>query len=108
MKNFILVILILGRLITSYAQVPTRMYEKGQAFEKHPKFKVSQNNSPEKKMPVFDLAPLLAGDEAVKGLDFPIRFGKNFDVNLNLKDGIWIKTDSIEVWSLKITSPKAY
>ena len=108
MKNFILVILILGGVLTSSAQVPTLMFEKSKAFEKHPKFKVSQNSSPEKKMPVFDLAPLLAEDEAVKGLDFPFRFGKSFDVNLTLTDGKWIKTDTAEIWSLKITSAKAY
>lgn len=56
MKSLIIVVLLIGGVITSLAQVPTRMFEKGKAFEKHPKFKVSQKNSPEKKMPVFDVA----------------------------------------------------
>ena len=108
MKPILFTILILLGVISTFAQVPTRVYEKGEAFEKHPKFKISQNNSPEKKMPVFDLAPLLAEDEAMKGLDVPFRFGKSFEVNLELKDGKWIKTDSTEVWNIKITSPNAY
>ncbi|OFX56852.1 MAG: hypothetical protein A2066_19150 [Bacteroidetes bacterium GWB2_41_8] len=84
------------------------MFEKGKAFEKHSKLKISQNNSPEKKMPVFDITPLLEEDKAMKGLDVPFRFGKSFEVNITIKDGKWVKTDSIEVWSLKISSPKAY
>jgi len=59
-------------------------------------------------MPVFDVTPLLEEDRAVEGMDYPFRFGKSFDVDLVLKDGKWIKTDSTEIWSLKITSPKAY
>lgn len=85
MKKLIIVaMLILGGVTTSYAQVPTRMYEKGEAFNKQPKFKISQNNSPEKKMPVFDLAPLLAEDEAAKGLDVPFRFGKSIESNVDM------------------------
>ncbi|MDP3431564.1 MAG: hypothetical protein Q8T04_01165, partial [Bacteroidota bacterium] len=63
------------------------MFEKNKAFETHPKLKISQNYSPEKKMPVFDVSQLLEEDKAVEGLDFPFRFGKSFDVNLTLKDG---------------------
>ena len=108
MNPVLFTILILLGVISSFAQVPTQVYEKGKAFEKHSKFKVTQNASPEIKMPVFDLAPLLAEDEAVKGLDFSFRFGKSLDVNLTLTDGKWVKTDSTEVWSLKVTSPKIY
>ncbi|MFV0268337.1 MAG: trypsin-like serine peptidase [Draconibacterium sp.] len=59
-------------------------------------------------MPLFDVSALLEEDEATKGLDIPFRFGKSFDVNITLKDGKWQKTDSAEVWSLKITSDDAY
>lgn len=108
-KSIILIMFILGGVIISFAQVSTRMYEKkGDAFMKYPKFKISHNNSPEKKMPVFDVTSLLEEDKALEGLDFPFRFGKSFDVNLTLKDGKWAKTDSTEVWSIKITSPKAF
>ena len=108
MKRTFVVMLILGGVITSYAQVPTRMFEKNKAFEIHPNFQISRTNAPEKKMPVFDVAPLLEEDQAVEGMDYPFRFGKSFDVNLSLKDGKWVKTDSTEVWSLKIISPGAY
>lgn len=78
------------------------------AFENHPKFHISRNNVPEEKMPTFDVTPLLEEDKAMEGLDVPFRFGKSFDVNLSLKDGIWIKADSEKIWSLKISSPQAY
>jgi hypothetical protein len=84
------------------------MFEKNKAFEAHPKFQVSRNSAPEKKMPAFDVARLLEEDKTLEGLDIPFRFGKSFDVNMGLKDGQWAKTDSTEIWSLKISSPKAY
>ena len=108
MKKIIIVMLILGGVNSLFAQVPTQPYQKGKAFDKHPKFKTTQHSSPEKKMPLFDVSALLAEDEATRGMDLPFRFGKSFDVNLTLKDGKWQKTDSTEVWSLKITSDNAY
>ena len=108
MKKLIAVMLILGEVMASLAQIPTKMFEKNKAFEKHPNFQNSRNIAPENKMPAFDVTPLLEEDEAVKDMDIPFRFGKSFDVNLGLKDGKWIKTDSTEIWSLKISSPKAY
>lgn len=59
-------------------------------------------------MPAFNVTPLLEEDKAVEGMDYPFRFGKSFDVNLGLKDGKWLKTDSMKIWSLKISSPQAY
>jgi hypothetical protein len=97
-----------GGVINSFAQVPTHMFEKNKAFEAHPKFQISRNSAPEKKMPTFDVAPLPEEDKALEGLNIPFRFGKSFYVNLRLKDGEWLKTDSSEIWSLKISSPKAY
>lgn len=56
MKNTIIIMLMLCGIVSSHAQVPTQMFEKGKAFEKHYKFKISRDNAPEKKMPVFDVA----------------------------------------------------
>ena len=101
MKKIIIILLILGGVTNLFAQVSTQYFEKGKAFEKHPELQISKQNSPEKKMPLFDIAPLLAEDEAVKGMDVPFRFGKSFDVNISLEDGEWQKKDSIQVWSLR-------
>jgi len=94
MKKIIAIILIMGGVMTSFAQVPTKMFEKNMAFEKHPRFQISRSNAPEKTMPAFDVALLLEEDKAVEGMDYPFRFGKSFDVNLGLKDGKWVQTDS--------------
>jgi len=45
------------------------MFEKSKAFETHPNFQISRNNAPEKKMPVFDVAPLLEADKVMEGLN---------------------------------------
>lgn len=108
MKRIIIITLIFGWVVKIDAQVPTYTFEKGKVFEKYRGFQITKNNIPEKKMPVFDVTPLLEEDKAVEGLDIPFRFGKSFDVDLNLKDGKWVKTDSAEIWSLKISSLKAY
>ncbi len=108
MKKIIIIMLIMGGVTNLFAQISTHSFKKGKAFDKHPKLNATKQNSPEKKMPLFDLAPLLAEDEATKGLDLPFRFGKSFDVNLTLKDGKWQKTDTTEVWGIKIASDNAY
>jgi len=59
-------------------------------------------------MPGFDVNRLLEEDESVKRMDVPYRFGKGFDVNYTLADGIWTKVDSGSVWLMKVTSPEAY
>jgi|GEM_PF-5991313 len=41
MKKNIAIMLILGGAVTSFAQVPTKMFEKNMAFEKHPGFQIS-------------------------------------------------------------------
>ncbi|HCT29943.1 MAG TPA: hypothetical protein DIW31_04255 [Bacteroidales bacterium] len=108
MKIIVSIILFFGGIITLFAQVPTQMFEKGKAFDKHPNFKIISQNSPVKKIPIFDLGPLLTEDAATKNSDLPFRFGKAIDVDLTLEDGKWQKMDSTEVWSLKIISPLAY
>jgi hypothetical protein len=57
--------------MTSFAQVPTKMFEKNMAFEKYPKFQISRSNAPEKMMPAFNVTPLLEEDKAVAGMDYP-------------------------------------
>lgn len=90
------------------AQIPTQTFKEGMAFEKYPKLMLSKDKSPLKKMPHFDITPLLEEDEAIEGLDFPFRFGKSIDVNISLNDGKWQSTDSINTWSLQILSKGAY
>ncbi len=108
MKRIIVFTLIFSCVVKIDAQVPTYTFEKGKVFEKYSGFKITKNNTPEKKMPTIDITPLFEEDEATKSMDLPFRFGKSIDVDLSLKDGKWMKTDSAEIWSLKISSPNAY
>jgi hypothetical protein len=59
-------------------------------------------------MPEFDMNSLLKEDEMNKNLNIPFRFGKEFDVNITLDDGIWLKNDKESIWAMKITSNGAY
>ncbi len=59
-------------------------------------------------MPSFDVSRLIKEDEQVKGKDVPYRFGKGFNVNISLNDGIWSKAGSGRAWSFAVASPSAY
>ncbi len=109
MKKIIIILLIIGiEIVNSNAQVVTKTFEKNKAFDEHPEFKVSQRISPLVKLPNFDVAQMLAEDEAVRGMEVPFRFGKGFDVNYTLKDGHWENTNNGRIWSLLFHSEGAY
>ncbi|MBA7535527.1 hypothetical protein ES705_27785 [subsurface metagenome] len=96
-------------VINIAAQVTSNIYsEKSKVFDSYPQFSELRYSAPEIIMPGFDINRLLEEDEAVKGMDIPYRFGKGFDVNYSLADGIWTKVDSGRVWLMKVTSPGAY
>ncbi len=109
MKKTIIVLLIIGiAIVSSNAQVVTKTFERNKAFDNHPEFEISRITSSVLKMPNFDVAQMLAEDEAVRGMDIPFRFGKGFDVNYTLKDGHWKNTNNGRVWSLLFQSEGAY
>lgn len=43
-----------------------------------------------------------------EGLDVPYRFGKGFDVDINLADGEWTKAQGGRIWSMRFQSLGAY
>ena len=108
MKKIILLLLIGVAIINSNAQVNTKTFEKSKAFDIHPEFNISQTISSVIKMPKFDIASMLAEDEAVGGMDVPFRFGKDFDVNYTLKDGNWENTKNGRIWSIQFQSEGAF
>ena len=97
MKKIIIILLILSKVVISFAQVNTKSYDKNKAFEIYPNFKISQKKSPVLNMPKFDIVAMLEKDEAVKGMDVPFRFGKGFDVYYTLKDGNWENIEQGEI-----------
>ena len=74
MNKIIIVILILvSGGISAFAQVPTRTFRERKAFETHPRFMNSAKISSMKKMPKFDIASMLAEDEAAREMDVPFQ-----------------------------------
>lgn len=109
MKNLYIYLFYLLIAIKVTAQVPSTIYsEKSRVFDSYPQFYKLRTTAPEIIMPGFDINQLLEEDEAVLGMEVPYRFGKGFDVNHSLADGMWIKVDSGSIWLMKVTSPGAY
>ena len=91
------------------AQVTSNIYsETSKVFDLYSQFDKFRTTAPEIVMPGFDINRFLEEDEAVKGMDVPYRFGKEFDVNYSLADGKWTNVDSGRVWLMKVTSSGAY
>jgi hypothetical protein len=92
------------------AQVLSTIFESKNALETYPALKQKITKSiPRKTMQQVNVAKLKEEDKLKEGMgDVPFRFGYGFDVNYTLEDGIWEQQDSVNVWSLKITSSGAY
>lgn len=54
-----------------------------------------------------ELNGLLDEDGKQVSLGFPFRFGKAFDVDLGLTQGVWTEIEEGRVWQLQINAPKA-
>ncbi len=102
--NYILIFVITN----SFAQIPAKIYKKGDLFSKNPKFKYSKSEISKKEMPFFDVNKLLKEDTLRDKLDLPYRFGKRFDVDLDLSDGKWKKSEEGRIWELMVKSRDAY
>ena len=63
-----------------------------------------------KTFPSFNFQEYLNRDKenAKKGLDLPLRFGKAFETNCSLSDGEWITLSNGRLWSMKFRSSGAY
>jgi hypothetical protein len=70
--------------------------------------KIDAKETALKQMPQFDARKMLEEDKELEGLDVPFRFGKGFDVDYTLKDGVWTKQGDKRIWSLRFSSSGAY
>jgi hypothetical protein len=94
--------------MVAQAQVQSTIYENKDAFSHYPELRVPVE-IPVKTMPPVDGQALLAEDQQADGMvDRPFRFGYGFDVSYNFSNGSWEYLDTVQVWSLKITSSGAY
>ncbi|TAL69101.1 MAG: T9SS type A sorting domain-containing protein [Bacteroidetes bacterium] len=95
--------------INLFGQIAASIFsDKSLAYNLYPQFSKVLTEAPEIKMPSFDVTELLKEDELLKNLDIPFRFGKGFDVNYSLADGLWTKNENNSVWLMRVTSLGAY
>jgi hypothetical protein len=106
-KLYLFICLLLA--INISAQIPSTIFsENSKLFDLYPYFDKFRFTAPEIILPSFDYNCLLEEDAAITKMNVPYRFGKGFDVNYSIADGIWTNVDSGMVWLMKITSPGAY
>ncbi len=81
---------------------------KGDVFKNYPELAISDGTKiPQITMPYVDNAELIKEAVSIKGKNLPFKFGKSYEVDLSIKDGIWIKSNSKAIWSLIIHSKNA-
>lgn len=108
MKNLILGVLLLLTTQTNFGQVETKFFPNKDALSKIEKIKQHPKAQKTMKIPSFNKEALLEEDNKNNGKDVPFRFGKGFDVNVNLSDGMWAEVDSEEdygQWNLNQAEP---
>lgn len=95
---------------TVLSQITTEVFSsKGDVFKRYPELTISDRTRiPQITIPYVDNAELIKESVSIKGKNLPFKFGKSNEVNLSIKDGIWIKTDSKSTWSLIIFSKNAF
>ena len=110
MKKQLLLLIIMINSVSLLAQVPTHVFDDNSAFISYPALNnVATKSIPIKKMQPFDTKKLLEEDrKKEKIVDAPFRFGYDFDVNYTLEDGVWEKQDTVNIWSMKVSSSGAY
>lgn len=95
------------------AQVQTRFFPDGNALSDTRLSNLAQtrNGKAIQRLPAFDPLALLQEDSVIQAEsmgDVPFRFGKDFEVNVSLKDGIWNYIEGGRVWSMSFLSDGAY
>lgn len=95
------------------AQIQTRYFAEGNALSGTRLSSLAQtrNGKAITRLPAFDVSALLQEDSLCQALhqgDVPFRFGKDFEVNISLKDGIWNYIEGGRVWSMSFLSAGAY
>ncbi len=107
-QKIILLLLCIFNIFVIDAQVKTKYYHKGNVAPVMSQFiPQKQSSTVTKAMPSFNVDSLKNEDEKKNGLDIPFRFGKDFEVNFSLKDGIWEYNDYGRLWALCVESKGA-
>jgi hypothetical protein len=109
MKKIYFFVLFIISTVCASAQIQTRYFESKDAFNSiSALMKIDAKETALKQMPQFDARKLLEEDRELEGLDVPFRFGKSFDVDYTLKDGVWTKQNDKRIWNMRFSSSGAY
>ncbi len=96
----------------TFAQVRTAYFPEGNALQEVELLKnvrKARTVQVKKTMPAFDVQPLMDEDKEMDEMgDRPFQFGKGFDTNFTLKDGIWTDVENGRLWSMQFKSDGAY
>ncbi|MDR2915371.1 MAG: trypsin-like peptidase domain-containing protein [Tannerella sp.] len=109
LKSSAIISLLFFSIVQSYGQVATRSYN-SQEITKTNRSLLSDSDSENVliTMPAINIEKLLKEDKELEGLDVPFNTGYIFDVDYTLKHGMWKKTDSKKIWTMKFRSKGAY
>ena len=109
MKRYIIFIITIILYQFVNGQVETRLFTKGDAFNEVDFIKEHPKTNHICILPSFDKQKYLEEEELRKDmLDVPFRFGKGFNMNINLSDGEWLDVKGGQLWMMEFKSEKAY
>lgn len=110
MRKVVFIVFILSTILgTSYSQVITEIFPNDSLFVKYPILRLENfSEMPLITMPTFDWEKMVEEDIRNKNKDVPFRFGKGFDVDITLKDGLWTYDNDQAIWTLVISYKKAF
>lgn len=109
MKQFILsTLLLFVYLCDAKCQIHTRYYPDGNVFEDVEYLSQIPREKSLYRMPSFNVEQLLEEDiEKTKEGNMPTRFGKSFETNYTLSDGMWYNVEGGRVWTISFESEGA-
>jgi len=108
MKKILLFLVGLLWLNLCSSQVVSNFFQKGNATDQIGFIKKVIKSNKTLTLPNFDYKKMK--DEDLKNLDKlkPYRFGKDFDIDINLENGEWKEVPNGRIWSMSFYSKNAY
>ena len=106
MKRLLFLMLFVVSVVgTAHAQVETNYYQSGEVS--HNPWQSARRDMNVRRMPSFDLAQLQREDAIRDTTRALFRFGKGFDVNYTLADGLWESVEGGRLWTMTFASGNA-
>lgn len=108
MKKLFLLLVFISAIQLAFGQVDTKYFPGGDAFDQVSYINSNQKALINRQLPPFDATKLLDEDKLKENQDAPFRFGKGFDTEISLEDGIWLDIGEGRLWSMGFQSEGAF